>query len=267
MRTLLSPQQAFLGATPHNLNLAGFILMPDSTYPTGPIETLSPEIWADCLNVRVLGGVATTQAFLRSVCEFKARVLVLTRGIVPSLALPFHAVESAVSAALEAFTRSLRAELAPLAVDVCHFKLGLLDTGAVGGRHHLQTVNAARADVLSWSPSARATYAKNYFAQSTAAMSAGFGAGGQRSAPPGGPKGSPLRELHNAVFDALTSPRPKEVWHVGRGSLVYDMVGRWAPAGLVGWMLGARTASRDEASSARLDESDGVEWESVERSS
>jgi hypothetical protein len=53
-------------------------------------------------------------------------------------------------------------------------------------------------------------------------------------------KGSNVRELHNAVFDALTVRGPGSVWRVGRGSLVYDLLGKWCPAGFVHWMMGVR---------------------------
>jgi hypothetical protein len=52
-------------------------------------------------------------------------------------------------------------------------------------------------------------------------------------------KGSSLRELNNAVFDALVSGKGGVV-RVGMGSNLYGFVGRWVPSGLVGWMMGVR---------------------------
>lgn len=68
--------------------------------------------------------------------------------------------------------------------------------------------------------------------------------------------GSSLRELHNAVFDAIetaevskwlpwVSSSPKVI-RVGRGSGTYDFVGSWLPRGLVGWMMGMRKVERTE---------------------
>ncbi|KAI9813121.1 MAG: hypothetical protein M1827_004341 [Pycnora praestabilis] len=254
-RILLSPQHAFPGASPHNLNLAGVIIIPDMIYPSGPIETIAPDLWSDALNVKVLGTIAITQAFLRTICEFKARLLILTPSIIPSLAPPFHGVESSIVAALEGFTSSLSAELGTMGIDVCQFKLGTFDCGGVGGKHHLQANHATRADVLSWPASVRAAYAKNYFAQSGAVGTRGcIGGNGSNI------KGSPLRELHNSVFDALTQTQPQRVWRVGNGSLVYDMVGKWVPAGVIGWMLGIKRVSRD-ALEELPDAS--VDWEKV----
>jgi NAD(P)-dependent dehydrogenase (short-subunit alcohol dehydrogenase family) len=215
------------------------VIIPDITYPSGPIETTSPAVWSDLLNARVLGTIATTQAFLRTICEFKARVLMLTPAVIPALSPPFHAPESTIVAALAAFTYSLAGELATMGIPVAHFKLGAFDCGNVGGRHYLQQSpsRATRADVLAWSATARAAYARNFVAQAQRAGNRGclFG-----SSSMGGPRGTSLRELHNAVFDALTVKKPQRVWRVGSGSLVYDIVGRWVPAGVVGWMLGIR---------------------------
>ncbi|KAI9698193.1 MAG: hypothetical protein M1836_004195 [Candelina mexicana] len=272
-RILSSPQHAFPGASPHSLNLAGVIMIPDMIYPAGPVETISPELWSDALNIKVLGTIATTQSLLQTICDFKARLLFLTPSIIPSLAPPFHGVETSIVAALEGFTNTLSGELATMGIDVCQLRLGTFDCGSVGGRGHLQTSNATGADVLAWPASTRAIYAKNYFAQA--------GSPGNRGAIGGvgvNIKGSPLRELHNSVFDALTIARPGRVWHVGKGSLAYDLVGRWVPTGLVGWMLGVRRVSpsamgSSPATSVRTQSPNGseevpdasVEWERIER--
>jgi hypothetical protein len=246
------------------------IIIPDVTYPSGPIETTSPALWSDLLNARVLSTIATTQAFLRTICEFKARVLMLTPAIIPALSPPFHAPESTIVAALAAFTSSLAGELATMGISVMHFKLGAFDCGAVGGRHHLHhpPSNATRADVLAWSATARAAYARNFVAQAQRAGNRSCLFGGSSM---GGPRGSHLRELHNSVFSALTVEKPQRVWRVGSGSLVYDIVGQWAPAGIVGWMLGIRRVNggAEDAISGEdgLNGSDipvqSVEWEKV----
>ena len=61
-----------------------------------------------------------------------------------------------------------------------------------------------------------------------------------------GIKGGDLRELHNAVFDALTESRPRRTWRVGSGSLAYGLIGKLVPAGAVGWMLGIRRVQPQE---------------------
>lgn len=265
---LLSPHHAFPGSTSHKLTLAGVILIPDTTYPSGPIETLSPALWSDTLNTKILATTTTTQCFLRPILAFHSRLLLLTPSIIPSLSPPFHAIQTTTVAALTAYTTTLAAELAPANIPVINFRLGTFDCGAVGGRTHLQASpeHTTRADVLSWPSAVRATYAKNFVAQSTNTLTTrgciNTGNGGRAV------KGSPLRELHNAVFDALTVKKPAKVWHVGSGSLLYDVVGNWVPAGIVGWMLGLSNSGivREEMGGDEMTVTEGsVEWEKVEK--
>ena len=154
----------------------------------------------------------------------------------------------------EGFTASLRSELGTLGIDVCQFKLGTFDCSHVGGKHHVQTT--AGPDTFLWPMTTRKLYAANYVNQSRVGGSKGlFNQAGN--------SGSSLRQLHNAVFDALMQPRPRRVWHVGRGSLTYDVVGSWVPASLVGWIMGVQRVSLAEAEAPQL--SDSVQsWEKVE---
>lgn len=78
-----------------------------------------------------------------------------------------------------------------------------------------------------------------------------------------GSTGSPLRELHIAVFDALTQKKPRRIWRVGRGSSTYDFVGNWVPAGLVGWMMGIRRVTLNGVSEPELEDS-VQSWEKID---
>lgn len=185
--------------------------------------------WSDTINLKFLSTIVTVKSFLRTICEFNSRILILTPNVISPIAPPFHAAESATVAALGSLVTSLRRELAPVGVDVCHLKLGTFDTSGVIGNKNaqpIQILNAARADILCWPPAARAAYARNYAAQQSG-----------KSIGSHGIKGSSLRELHLAVFDALTDVKPRAVMRVGSGSLVYEIFGKCAPDGLVGWIL------------------------------
>ncbi|KAF2468182.1 DUF1776-domain-containing protein [Lindgomyces ingoldianus] len=251
---LLRPHIAFSGASPHNLHFGGLVLVPDLVFPSGPIETIAPELWSDALNAKVLNTVAVAQAFLPTICEFKARVLMLTPSIVASLRPPFHSVETTIVSALEGFTASLRGELGTLGIDVCQFKLGTFDCSSVGGKQHLQSIAGPKTNL--WPTTARALYAANYVNQSRVARSRGLFSQSSST-------GSSLRELHNAVFDALTQKHPRRVWRVGRGSVTYDIVGNWVPGGLVGMMLGIQRVSLNEVAAPQLEDS-VQSWEKVE---
>jgi hypothetical protein len=59
----------------------------------------------------------------------------------------------------------------------------------------------------------------------------------------GGPRGSPLRELHNAIFDTMANRKSGTI-RVGMGSSIYSFVGAWVPKGLVEWIMGNRRIRR-----------------------
>lgn len=236
------------------------MLVPDLIYPSGPVETISPEYWSDALNAKVLNTVATTQAFLPVVCQFKSRILLLTPNVVSSLRPPFHGVESTVVGALEGFASSLSGELSTIGIDLCHIKLGTFDCSGVGTKQSLQSLRDHQ--IHAWPAGARELYADNYATQSRIANSRGLFTQTGSTA-----KGSSLRELHNAVFDALTRKRPQKMWRVGRGSVAYDIVGSWVPGGLVRWMLGIRPGGRVQTAAAEPRLMDSVQaWEKVEAS-
>ncbi|PNS19098.1 hypothetical protein CAC42_1834 [Sphaceloma murrayae] len=85
-------------------------------------------------------------------------------------------------------------------------------------------------------------------------------------------KGTPLRKLHDSVFDALQSSRPWSTYHVGKGSLTYDMIGSWLPAGIVGWMMGRTRTQARQPGPRLIDVSDSsseggsAQWEKVDES-
>ena len=225
-------------------------MVPDLIFPTGPVETVSPELWSDALNAKVLNTIAVTQALLPTICEFKSRLLMLTPSIVSSLRPPFHSVETTIVSALEGFLASLRAELGTLGIDVVQFHLGTFDLTNVGPKQHLQ---AKTQTPTSWPATTRKLYGENFVNQTRVANNRGLL----------NHTGSSLRELHNAVFDALTQTRPRKIWRVGRGSVAYDLVGNWVPSGLVGWMMGLQRVSLDMASSPKLEDS-VQSWEKID---
>ena len=83
-------------------------------------------------------------------------------------------------------------------------------------------------------------------------------------------KATPQRRLHDAVFDALVASRPRRTWYVGRGSLAYDIVGSWMPAGAVGWLMGAGLRRRGglseqvPAEEGLAGSQGSLEWEKIE---
>ena len=76
-------------------------------------------------------------------------------------------------------------------------------------------------------------------------------------------RGTHLRKVHDSIFDALRSRR-SSTWHVGRGSLVYDIIGGWLPSGVVGWMMGLQKVDFDKSPSLESSQS-SAQWEKIEQ--
>ncbi|KAF3164528.1 hypothetical protein TWF788_001129 [Orbilia oligospora] len=156
---LKSPVIPFQGAPPHHLKFTALILIPDSNFPSGPIETIPLDHWSDTFNLKIIQTLAITQLFLPIVTESRARVLFVTPGIGYSLRLPFHAPEVAAVGALEGVIGCLRREVSPAGVQVGWIKVGTLDLGTTTEKKGNKE-SATRADVLSWSPAVRSIYAR-----------------------------------------------------------------------------------------------------------
>jgi NAD(P)-dependent dehydrogenase (short-subunit alcohol dehydrogenase family) len=79
-------------------------------------------------------------------------------------------------------------------------------------------------------------------------------------------RGTSIRKLHESIFDALHSSRPGRTWHIGRGSLIYDIVGSWLPGGVVSWMMGLQQAPKIEHVQAPEEDSSSdrsITWEKI----
>ncbi|CAG8978778.1 hypothetical protein HYALB_00011927 [Hymenoscyphus albidus] len=241
---LFRPHTAFAGSKTHHLILRSVIFIPGTTYPSQPIATLPPGTLSDLLNTRLLTPIITLQNFLPLLQDhplpqpqllppgarppvFKPSVLLLTPSIIPSIQPAFHLPESMIVSALSSFSTVLASELAPLDIPVTHLQLGTFDLRAFAPHNNkqLQTLSSARAESLKWDESARLSYAKNFNHANRIKSAIG--------------QGTSLRVLNDAVFDAMVSTRGGVV-RVGVGSSVYGLIGRWAPSGLVGWMMGVK---------------------------
>lgn len=79
-------------------------------------------------------------------------------------------------------------------------------------------------------------------------------------------KGQSLRELHNGVFDAIVRGKGRNgTIFVGRGARSYDLVGKWVPDGIVGWMMGFAAKTNGVETPEKQGSVEGsTEWEKVE---
>ncbi|KAM3067532.1 hypothetical protein ACMFMG_000149 [Clarireedia jacksonii] len=250
---LQAPHSPFPGGKQHHLVFRSLVLIPSLTYPSSPIATLSASTLSDLLNTRLLNPILTLQNFLPLLSKLpfsakagsqshlihtpKPSVLILTPTIIPSLSPSFHAPESATTAFLNTFTQILSSELSPLSIPVVHLKLGTFDFSFFAPKNQLQSQrNHSRSPSEEWDPTSRNLYSRNYTTLNSGNVGHAMGCGSV-----GGShgKGSSLRELNNAVFDAMERKK-SEVVRVGMGSSIYGFIGTWVPRGLVGWMMGVR---------------------------
>ncbi|ATY64895.1 hypothetical protein A9K55_005254 [Cordyceps militaris] len=254
---------------PNQLTLRSVILIPSLHYQTSPIATIPPSSFADLFNTHLLHPILTIQAFLPLLTSrlqpigekwVPPKVMVLTPSIISSINPPFHAPEATVCSALSAFTEVLTAELRPLDIPVTHMQLGTFDfAGFVPARNLAigqgQHTTGQPQETLVWPDGAKHVYARNFVAQTSSAIS------GARIR---GFKGSSLRRLHNSVFDVIDGSITSDTVRIGLGSSVYGFVGRWAPRGLVSWLMGIRRVDQlstwkasEEGGSSRTPSEDG----------
>ncbi|TQV98495.1 hypothetical protein V2A60_007769 [Cordyceps javanica] len=265
---LQSPHAPGPHIKPNQLTLRSVILIPSLHYQTSPIATIPPSSFADLFNTHLLHPILTIQAFLPLLTSrlqpigekwVPPKVMVLTPSIISSINPPFHAPEATVCSALSAFTEVLTAELRPLDIPVTHMQLGTFDfAGFVPARNLAigqgQHTTGQPQETLVWPDGARHVYARNFVAQTSSAIS------GARIR---GFKGSSLRRLHNSVFDVIDGSITSDTVRIGLGSSVYGFVGRWAPRGLVSWLMGIRrvdelsTWKASEEGSSRTPSEDG----------
>ena len=113
-------------------------------------------------------------------------------------------------------------------------QLGSFDLRAYEPHNKQITAQSQRAETLRWDDSNRLAFGKNFVSTTTVQFGRGIG------------RGSTLRELNDAVFDAIVRGKSGVV-RVGMGSSLYGFVGRWVPRGLIGFMLGMRKVVKDES--------------------
>lgn len=217
-----SPVASFAGATPHRLNLAAVLVVPDLFYPVGPVEALPPQVWTQTLHTKLAVPLnILSGGFLGVVRRHHSRVVMATPSIISALEPPFHAPESICLAALDSLALTLSRELAPQGIPFVHVKLGSFDTGNRRASER-QIIKNMRADVLSWPEQLRHLYGNAYTASSKLQTNR--------------TRGSRLRELHHALFHAIADDTPRVVY-AGQGSYSYGFVAKLIPESLMTHIL------------------------------
>ncbi len=144
---------------------------------------------------------------------------------------------------MKQYISTLQKELGPQTVNVVHIQLGQFDYGYN---------QAERQQLVVSSNLSKAEATKQRLEQTAVIRHA---------------MGSPPRELHNGVFDAIVRGKGRNgTIYIGRGSRLYDFVGKWVPNGIVGWMMGVAKAPTIQKSPSEVSAEGSAEWEKVDKS-
>lgn len=184
----------------------------------GPLEFLPLEELRQQFEVNVIGQVAVTQAFLGLLREGRGRIVNMS-SISGRIAAPLFGPYSASKFALEAISDSLRRELKGWGIEVSVIEPGNIQTpiwskGVSWGRQMLEKLT----------PEARVLYGKAMESQVRYVESVDG-------------KGLPPIEVAKAVEHALTAPRPRTRYVVGRGAKIAAFLSRLLPDRLLDEMI------------------------------
>lgn len=184
----------------------------------GPVELLGVDEWRRSLEVNLLGTVAVTRALLPALLRSRGRVVNMS-SIAGLLAAPLLGPYAASKFALEAFTDVLRRELVGTGVHVVAIQPGAVatliwDKGRVEGERVL-----AHAD------------------EGQVHRYAGMAEAARRFAAYGAQRGLPPDVVAAVVVRALTAPRPRTRYLVGRDAHLQAWLARTCPDRVVDAVL------------------------------
>lgn len=189
--------------------LAGLVNNAGIVVP-GPLEILPLEELRKQLEVNVVGQLAVTQAFLPLLRRGGGRVVQMG-SISGRIATPFVGAYSVSKFALEAMTDALRMELLPWGIEVSIVEPGSIAT-PIWGKSREYSGEIARRIPLE----KRNLYRRAYDAMRAAAAKTGEA-------------GIPAIEVAKAVADALTAPKPRTRYLVGKDAKMRALLAQFIP--------------------------------------
>jgi NAD(P)-dependent dehydrogenase (short-subunit alcohol dehydrogenase family) len=177
---------------------------------TGPVELLPLEAWREQLEVNLLGQVAVTRALLPALLRARGRIVNMS-SISGRSALPLFGPYAASKFGLEAMTDTLRRELRGHGVRVVAVEPGAIATpiwgkGLAGADAHLAGMTEDQHRRYG-----RLIEAVRHLAEQAAV------------------EGTDPVEVAAAVQTALTAPRPRTRYVVGRRARVQAVLARVLP--------------------------------------
>lgn len=184
----------------------------------GPLEFVPIADLRQQLEVNVIGQMAVTQAFLPLLRRGPGRVVNMG-SISGRVAMPFIGPYAASKFALEALTDSLRVELRPWNIHVAIVEPGPIATP-------IWQKSLATADELT---QALPPVAHHLYGAAMAKARERLIAASQAGIPP--------EAVAQVVAHALTAPRPKTRYPIGRGVRLVILFARFIPDRLRDWLI------------------------------
>ncbi len=170
---------------------------------SGPLEFTTMDEWRRQLEVNFFGFVAVTQTFLPLLRKARGRIVNMS-SIGGRVASPFIGPYAASKHALEAASDSLRRELRGTGVQV-----SIIEPGAIATPIWEKGERAAETTIAALPEEAKQVYGKGLQALRQAAGKLAVGA-------------LPPEQVAEAVAHALTSPKPKTRYLVGKEAKIQN---------------------------------------------
>jgi len=176
----------------------------------GPLEFIDLDRVRWQFEVNYFGQIAVTQAMLPLLRRAHGRVVNMS-SMAGKVAPPFYGPYTSSKHALEAFSDSLRNELAPWGLHVAIIEPGAIDTPIWN-----KGLDLARETIAALPPAGRDLYAAQIES-------------GLESVESAGARGIPVDTVARAVVHALTAKRPKTRYVVGRDARLSILAKRLLP--------------------------------------
>ncbi|GGH45856.1 short-chain dehydrogenase/reductase [Microbacterium album] len=198
-----------------------------------PVETLPLDDWRAVFDVNVFGAVALTQALLPALRRDRGRVVNIS-SIGGKVAMPAFGAYSGSKFALEAISDALRQEVAPHGVQVV-----IVEPGGMRTEMGARGTAAAKAQLERMTPQQREAYS------GTMRAFLGYAAALDHT-------GLTADKAARTVASAITTPRPRTRYTIGREAAFLSRLVRFTPDRVLDRMIAQtlRSQSKDTATAA-----------------
>jgi NAD(P)-dependent dehydrogenase (short-subunit alcohol dehydrogenase family) len=185
-----------------------------------PVETLPMAEWRRQFEVNLFGHIAVTQALLPALLRSGGRVVNIS-SVGGKVAMPTYGAYAGSKFALEAVSDSLRRELAPHGVRVVVVEPGGVKTEMAGR-------GAATANELAAGMTSEQIQRYGGLVQAIVAHSAAFTEAGR-----------PAEDAARIIAKAVTDPRPRTRYTIGRDAALMTRLSRLLPDRLLDRLMAA----------------------------